>query len=373
MLTSTENIASFPMQAACSVAARQPMPDHASQNNPAASGFYQAPLPAFIWPRLEQLYHSIFCSLPHLRIHGSLNAQTQAWAGQRNGIDSALLLFESDGHVARVLNEVICLKAADLRQFADALFRHHPPLSAIVLHAIAYDAQPLSYPLHHVEFSEDFVLALPASVAAYMGSLSSQMREKIRYQIRRSQRRYPGLQLRVVQDRQIADADIDAVIRLNQARMAGKGKRFGMDGTEIERLHALMHERGLLAVIDINGVVSAGLLCSKAGDDLYMHVIAHDAQHDDLSLGIVCCYLTIQHAIEARMARFHFLWGRAGYKARLGGVPQPLTRLVLYKSRMHMILHPILLARQCLVHARQWLRQWRAASSKLESGRAHVH
>lgn len=325
-----------------------------------SSAFYQDTLPAFIWPALEQLTHSIFCSLPHLQAYGSLNRQTQVWVGRsQNDAIISVVVFEIRQRTARVINEVCSLKADDLRAFAQDLFRRHPQLSAIVLHAIDWNDAPLPYPFQRLDFSQDFVLSLPLSDQDYLASLSRHTREKIRYHLARSRRKQPSLQFRVVRGNLINDADIAAVIRLNRARMQSKGRRFGMDSAEEGRLQAILHERGLIAIIEIDNVVCAGLLCTVSGTDVFMHVIAHDPQYDDLRLGFLCCYLTIQSAIAARMSRFHFLWGHYDYKTRLGGKEQPLARLVLYKTRLHMLHHPVLLTQHWIANLRSLVRKWR--------------
>lgn len=324
------------------------------------SEFYQGTLPAFIWPAMEQLTQSIFCSLPHLQLYGSLNAQTEAWVRRsQNGDIIALVVFEIKQHTARVINEVCSLKAVDLQMFAQELFQRYPKLSAILLHAVDWNDAPLPYPLQRLQFSEDFVLSLPLSDEDYLASLSRHTREKIRYHLARSRRKQPGMKFRVVRAHAINDADVAAVIRLNRARMLSKGRRFGMDNVEEARLRAILQERGLVAIIEINEVVCAGLLCTVSGTDVFMHVIAHDPQYDDLRLGFLCCYLTIQSTIAARMTRFHFLWGHYDYKTRLGGKEQPLTRLVLYKSTLHRLLHPLLHQQYWVARVRQAVRAWR--------------
>ncbi len=323
------------------------------------SEFYQGTLPTFIWPALEQLTQSIFCSLPHLQVYGSLDTQTQVWVGRsQNGDIISVVVFEIRQRTARVINEVCSLKAVDLCAFAQDLFRRHPQISAIVLHAVELNDAPLPYPLQRLVFSEDFVLSLPLSDADYLASLSRHTREKIRYHLARSRRKQPSLQFRVVRGQLINDADIAAVIRLNRARMLSKGRRFGMDSVEESRLQAILHERGLIAIIEIDNVVCAGLLCTVSGTDVFMHVIAHDPKYDDLRLGFLCCYLTIQSAIAAHMTRFHFLWGHYDYKTRLGGKEQPLARLVLYKTRLHMLRHPVLLTQHWVASLRRVVRKW---------------
>lgn len=189
-----------------------------------------------------------------------------------------------------------------------------------------------------------------------MSSLSAQSREKLRYHLRRTQRKQPGFRFRCVAAPHIDDIALRRVIDFNRARMQQKGRRFGMDAEEEALLCRMMHERGRLAMVEIDGELRAGLLCTRAGDDLYMHVIAHDPAFDDLRLGLLCCALAIQDAIAQGLRRFHFLWGRYDYKTRLGGQRALLSNVLLLRGMWAAPLHPRLLALQAMAAMRSWLR-----------------
>ncbi len=324
-----------------------------------AQEFHRWPLPGYVWPGLERRYHSIFCSEPLLRLHGALTWQIEAWTMRRDGRIAVLILFERTGRCARVLNEVFDLPAADLDAFAQAVFAQYPELTAIRLTAVALDGRPRRYPCIVAPHSDDYVLTLPASEEAWLATLSAQTREKIRYHWRRAQRLRPGLCFRTVPAAAIEQAQLRTVLGFNRARMQAKGRRFGMDETEQRRLCALMHERGQLSVIEVDGEVRAGLLCTLAGNDITMHVIAHDPAFDDLRLGFLCCALTIQDAIGQGLQRFHFLWGYYDYKVRLGGHPVTLDQVLLLRARGHACRHPRLLAAQWLAGLRGLARRCR--------------
>lgn len=314
--------------------------------------FHRWPLPGYVWQALERRYHSIFCSEPLLRLHGALTHRIEAWVRRREGRIAALLLFERRGRCAWVINEVFDLPADDLDEFAQAVFAHYPALTAVRITAVALEGRTHRYPSMSAPRSEDYVLALPESEDAWLASLSAQTREKIRYHWRRAQRRQPSLCFRSVPAAEIDDAQLRSVIAFNRARMQAKGRRFGMDEQEQQRLCALMRERGQLSVIEVDGEVRAGLLCTLAGNDMAMHVIAHDPAFDDLRLGFLCCALTVQDAIAQGLQRFHFLWGHYDYKTRLGARPVALTQVLLLRARRHAWRHPRLLATQALA----WLR-----------------
>jgi hypothetical protein len=326
-----------------------------------AREFHRWPLPGYVWPALERRYHSIFCSEPQLRLHGGITSRIEAWVSRCHGHIITLVLFERVGRCARVLNEVFDLSGDELREFADAVFAHHRELQAVTLRTAFFAAKPTCYPCWSVEVSEDYQLCLPGSTEDWLASLSSQTREKFRAHLRRAQRRQPGFRFRTMTGSAIDDTQIQRVIQLNRARMMRKHRRFGMSEAEQCSLRQMMQERGLLSVIEIDGEIRAGLLCTLAGDDLFMHVIAHDPAFDDLRLGFLCCALTIQEAIDRRLRRFHFLWGHYDYKTRLGSEHRALSRVLLLRTPLACLMQPKLMLTQLIAFMRAWLRRQRHA------------
>ncbi len=324
-----------------------------------AAEFHRWPLPGYIWPALHGLYQSIFCSEPHLRNHDSLRPGVQAWVARRNGDITGLILFQVKGRIARVINEMHAIDAAKLNQFAQALFREHTQVDVICLHAVRIEGDGLTLPLLQTEYSEDYLLPLPDSAEAWKGGLSSQTREKIRYHYRRSCRKQPDLSFRQIDGHDMSDAQFDRILQLSQARMSRKGRSFNMSEREVRCLRTMIRECGQLSVIEIQGEICAGLLCTRLGKSIFMHVIAHDPQHDDLRLGFLCCVLTIEAAIASRAEQFHFLWGFYDYKIRLGGQKKSLYRAVVFRSWWHGLSHPLLLGSQLVHRARRKISQWR--------------
>lgn len=325
--------------------------------------FHRWPLPGYVWPALEQRYHSIFCSEPHLRIHGGVSEDIEAWVSRKDGQITSLLLFEKQGTVARVLNEVFVPSADELADFATAVFRHHPSLTAVEVRAAGVEGKVPGYRSLSAPQSEDYVLALPSSPDGWLASLSAQTREKVRYHLRRTMRKQPGFRFLTLDSEQIDDTQLHRIVDFNRARMQKKGRRFGMSDYEEQGLRRLMRERGLLGLIEIDGEIRAGLLCTLAGKDIYMHVIAHDPAFDDLRLGFLCCVLTVQDAIARGRERFHFLWGQYDYKTRLGGQRVELTQLLILRHPLTALLHPrrvlMLIAARAKAVLRARIRRWR--------------
>lgn len=326
------------------------------------SEFIAAPFPDSLWTMLESLYASVFSSRVLLWPQCSAEksaAQAYAWVEHTDGQLSALLLFTLEGPLVRVLNEVVSLSASVIRRFASALFASYPDARLVQLHAIFFQQQPGVPVLLSSVFSEDYVLDLPASSTAWQASLSRQAREKVRYHIRRSFRRQPALEFTVTSGANIDASEIIAVLRLNRHRMENKGKSYAMSDAEESQLSTQMQQVGMLFALRLEGEICAGLLCSVTGTDIYMHVVAHDPAYDDLRLGLVCCALAIQHSIELRFVRFHFLWGHYDYKRRLGGSARPLYRVLVAREPLQLLRHPIHSARWFLNAARDTARRWR--------------
>jgi CelD/BcsL family acetyltransferase involved in cellulose biosynthesis len=209
--------------------------------------------------------------------------------------------------------------------------------------------------------SDDYQLRLPSTVDEWMSSLSSRTREKIRSYLRRAQRQQPSFCFRTIVNDAIEEAQLRRVIEFNRARMKAKQRRFGMSELDERNLCRMMHERGLLSIIEIDGEIRAGLLCTLAGNDVTMHVVAHDPAFDDLRLGLLCCVLTVEEAIRRRLRCFHFLWGRYDYKTRLGGERKVLSRVLLLRGPIAVLSQPKLLLSHGFAVLRAWLRRRRHA------------
>lgn len=324
-----------------------------------ATEFHRWPLPDYIWPALERCYHSIYCSEPQLRISGSVTPRIEAWVARRDGSISAVILFDRNQHHVRVLNEVFSLSSQVLSEFADAVFGLYPKLRVIRIRAIKIANLPKPTIGLSTDISDDYRLKLATTKEDWYRSLSARTREKLRYYLRRAQQRAPTFSFRTFSADDINLEQIKQIIQFNRARMQVKGKRFGMSANEQHQLCQLMLERGWLSTIEIDGKPSAGLLCTLAGGDVFMHVIAHDPAHDDLRLGFLCCALTIEEAIAKGYQQFHFLWGRYDYKTRLGGEREVLLQVSLFRDWSACLQQPADWWVHALALTRTWLRRKR--------------
>jgi len=133
------------------------------------------------------------------------------------------------------------------------------------------------------------------------------------------------------------------IVNLSHDRMKKKGKCFGISSEEESQLCRQMKIVGCLFILKKNDEICAGLLCSVIETDVYLHVLAHDQKFNAMRLGLVCCILTIEHAISQGYKRLHFLWGHYDYKIKMGAKPVELYRLLILKSLSKGLLHPLIL------------------------------
>lgn len=173
----------------------------------------------------------------------------------------------------------------------------------------------------------------------YVASLGKNMRRNLRRYMDKLKRDHPSFQSQVFEKGEASEADMCAIIDLNRERIAGKNIRYALDD-EVDKVIALARECGMVVVMRINGRVAGGSIGYFAGDNYFFKVISHDPQFNDYSAGILCCYLTICECIARRCKEYNFMWNEYEYKFALGAHTRSLHHLVVYRSRLHMLLRP---------------------------------
>lgn len=143
---------------------------------------YQDWIPSFAAAELDHLYGSMFASMPQFRACG-MDDGAHAYIVREHGRIITLWLFQRNDNKVRVLNEGIRIKPAELTRFADHIFRSHPQVDVISVHAAICEPEDsgvqLPYPLQRYNCLEDIVLQLPASVEDYRASLGKSTRSYV--------------------------------------------------------------------------------------------------------------------------------------------------------------------------------------------------
>ncbi|MBC7574157.1 MAG: GNAT family N-acetyltransferase [Herminiimonas sp.] len=313
---------------------------------------FRGQIPPFAATELQRLYHNLYASLPKLRVAGQLQQAVSTYVRRVDGVAVAVLLFRLEADQVHVLNEVVALEPEEIRTFTAYIFQEFPAAQVVNFHVIDLGTQrvalPKGLPVQQYHRSEDIVLTLPATVAAYNALLGKATRTYINRYLKKLQRRFPGFACTVYEGDQITCEQIEVLAGLNRERMAGKRKKSSNDATRTAQLFSLARELGFVVVSTIDGRICAGTVNYRVGDDYFMEVIAHDAQYDTYRLGTLCCYLTICKCIERHGLAYHFLWGRYAYKYRLLGTHHDLDQIVLYRSYRQFLLHAHVAVRHAL-------------------------
>jgi hypothetical protein len=332
---------------------------------------FREQVPPFVATELQRLYHNLYASLSKLRATGQLKKPVSTYVRRVDGVAVTVLLFRIEADQLHVLNELVSLDPQEIRTFTAYVFRAFPAVQVVNFHAIDLrpDALrlPRGAPVQQYHRSEDIVLQLPATTAAYNALLGKPTRSYINRYLKRLQRSFPDFCCTVHEGEAITRDHIEALVGLHRdRRRARRGKPD--DAARTDQLFGLARELGFVIVCTIDGRICAGTINCRVDDDYFMEVIAHDVQYDSCRLGTLCCYLSTCKCIERHGAAYHFLWGRYAYKYRLLGIHHDLDEIVLYRSYRQFLLHAHIAARHALAHYARRFRQWLLSTARSKQG-----
>jgi CelD/BcsL family acetyltransferase involved in cellulose biosynthesis len=288
---------------------------------------------------LLKRYASHYASLSRMAATGELDRGVQVFLAREEGELVSALLFRRDGARVQVLNEVTALSAAEIQRFARYVFARWPEVGVICFKAIRTDLRKAKFPFQRFNHLEDFVISLPASADAYHAMLGPSLRKTLRTYGNKIRRMHPTFSHEVHEAADIDEQHVRAILAFSRARIAAKGKKWGLDEAECQRIVALARTCGLVSVIFIDGRVCAGAVSFRAGDDMFMRVCSHDPAYDDLRLGTLVRYCALEASIERGARECHLLWGRQAYKYQFMAEPRELDNLTMYRSWAQMLVH----------------------------------
>ena len=292
---------------------------------------YENAIPAFVPAELERLYRNTFSSCLAEQVQES---DTHTYVAG-SGASRTILLFKIRGHKVSVLNSAISLAPADIQVFTSLIFNHYPSIRAICFVSVATGPLVGAHPVQRFRASEDYVLSLPSTVAAYDSLLGKARVAELRRKRKNIVRDYPGYDFRITEGAEIDSRVVEDIIRLKDVSGAERGV---LDASQQAWLRQVVRTHGFVGVSCIDGRVCAGAICTRIGSQLFLHVVSHDRNFDVYSLGMLNSYLTVCGAIACGGEQFHFLWGHSVWKSRLKAEARPLDNLVVYRSRMSCLL-----------------------------------
>lgn len=301
-------------------------------------------VPASAVAALEKLHGSLYASLRYLQLSEPDQPAPHCWVCHQQGAIVGVLLFRLQRHCARVLTEVVTLERWQIDAFARSVFARYPQVHHLAFNAVVLHHADFSFPVQRYTFSENYVLSLPASEAAYFEALGKSTRKTIRGYGNRLQRDVPGLVWRAQEARTLTPAArrllVSRLQAFKRASMDERGKKADIDPAETRRLLTLATECGLFGVATVAGRICAGSLACRVGDHYVMLLSAADPAYAQYRLGLLTCLWSIRDCLLRGARECHLLWGRYPYKAQLLAVPRPLQRLTVYRSRAAQLAHP---------------------------------
>jgi CelD/BcsL family acetyltransferase involved in cellulose biosynthesis len=332
---------------------------------------YRNAIPAFVEAELDRLYGSLFCSLAHFGVYGGAeNAST--YIARNGGRAIAIFLFRIEGNIARVVNEWMPLDDAEASRFAAYLFTNYPSVDVVVFGAVAASISRPAFPYQCVDVTEDSVLTLPGSDEEFLARLGKSMRNNIRYYLNKLKREHPSFRFTVYHGSEADENDMREIIRLNRIRMQNKNKVSANDDAALEKILRLARATGLVGVVTVDGRLCAGVIGYQIGDHFFSWVRAHDPAFDDYRLGRLTAYLMIGAAIARGIREYHFMWGREEHKAMLQGVERRFERVVLYRSRLHMLRHAAVVLNTARIGWARRLRLWLQDAQQRDNRKSHL-
>jgi hypothetical protein len=294
--------------------------------------FYDGQIPPFAEAALEARYGALYSALPQLSL--TIRDGISTYTDSAHGKWRALFLFVCEGCALRVINEGMDLDASDAERFAQQVFARDARIRQICFRAIRVTGRINKRPSLRMSVTEDIVIDLPTDEAAYVASLGKSTRKTLRQNLLRAN----NLCHTIVPGAACDASLIDSIIGFNHARMAGKQRASALDAKSSAQLLALVRARGVAGTIRMDGMLRAGTLACRFGDDVYSLVNAHDPAVDHLGMGNLSRHLMILAAIRSGARRFHLLGGHFASKRSCGATRMALDDLTIYRNSVAMMM-----------------------------------
>lgn len=307
------------------------------EDTPPAPGFItiscdENSVPPFIEKELDQLYQQLNSSLMHHAVRKK--AQTAStYIARKDGQPIAIFLFNQEKHRISVINEMIDIPGEELERFSRYIFGRYASATQLSFSLIGKNIGHLALPHQQHDSSEDIVLELPRTPAAYLESLSPKTRRNIRRYLRAIKNDHPTFRHETTVANAIPAQHLEDLIELKKKNIGDKNLRFGLEKEELSWIVRQAKLTGLVTVALINEKVCGGSISLRVGDHYFGQVISYDPAYQKYSPGILCTYLTVCAQILQGGKESHLCWGRYQYKYKLAGIQRDRASLDIYRSR----------------------------------------
>ncbi len=279
---------------------------------------------------MRQIYKNPYCLPDYFEIY---DKKPDGFIEFKIDGEKHILPYCLRGRSAYVLNSDFKISTEALQKGCEKIFSAESRITNIEFEKIEpIDLRRIGYHSFVTETSEDMVLPLPGSFEEYEKKLGSKTKKHLRYYVRRLEKTFDDYRFVITEKEDIGQKLIGQIIDMNRDRMRDKSKTSGIDKKYEERIADFARTCGIVYHIEIEGEPAGGAIVSKIEDEYYLHVIAHKPVYNKFNIGQSALYLAILSAIENGGNSFHFLWGVAEYKTRLGGVKKELISIVVFRN-----------------------------------------
>ncbi len=288
-------------------------------------------VPRSLTDALPGLYSSVFCLIEYVELFdrpANLNACV---------LDDPphVVLFTVRGRDAVILNRVFDIGASAARRVCESIFRALPKVRRVRVRHFKLDPADIGLASRTMSTGDDLVVSLPSSLEEYKReAVGRKTFKQLRNYTNRLSRELPGFTFEVRETTAIDDELVSQVVGFNRVRMIVKGTTSEIDEAYEQRLQKMLSGYGFAGILQADGRVVAGELCTKVGASYYVHVGAFDQTYAELHVGLLCAFLTVCAALERGGLEYHLLWGNSLHKRQLGCRPLPLYAASLYRNRI---------------------------------------
>jgi Acetyltransferase (GNAT) domain len=208
------------------------------------------------------------------------------------------------------------------------------------------------------------IVNLPETKEAYLTQLGKNRRKQLPQWTRRLFRHYDeDIEIRYEFKEDIKLEDTIKLECLNSKRRAFKGK--GVDPIQViedrqRHIYPLLQSYGMLLTIRHKGEILGGNLSFLHDNNCYMIVTGHNPAYEELRIGNVAIFTTLNYLIDNGYETLNFLWGRKPYKTQFLAKEYPWSIHIISTN----ILIPIFWKYKTAVQ-KFWMRGWRFLMTRL--------
>jgi len=248
----------------------------------------------------------------------------------KDSILTELVIFGIKNGTATCFNSLVEIDQPILTECTKKIFENYPSIKKIKIVA-SYKEYSLKKAILYTK-TDDNILTLPQTMAAFLSELGSSTRQHIRSRRSKLLRDYPTINFVSKFGVEIEESVTDKIIQLNSDRMKHKGIVPGINDTNKKNIFKYSQHYGCVVYLELDGLIIAGCIATVLKNEMFLHVFAHDNNFSQYNIGEACvCYL-VQTTIEKGMPTFHFLWGESEFKKRLLAKPFPLFSYIIFRN-----------------------------------------